>query len=168
MSRRSGTTLLELLVVITVGTAVTGMAVGLLGLALHFRRETQSRLQATAAVERLDRQFREDCHAALDCQPLAAADGWSLALTGDAVVEYRFHPGRVERVERAGEKVRGRETFVLKKGAEGMIRLIPEGDARIACLELTGSEQVKPLVEARPVRIEAALGLDHRFSVETR
>ena len=69
MIGRRGVSLIEILVLMTIGSTLMGIAVGSLHLLLKMDRNTRQRRQLQASEARLADQFRRDVHAALRMKP---------------------------------------------------------------------------------------------------
>ena len=69
-----GFSLVEMIVVITVGTALTGLAVTTLGSLMHASRAMDDHGYRIATIRRLADQFRDDVHAAAKSQSLSVKE----------------------------------------------------------------------------------------------
>lgn len=175
MKRRKGFSLVEVLVAIAVASLMLATAVGLLYALIEMDRTSREHLRLRTAAARLADRFRRDVHAAvrLTGPPAAAEDGaeaavaWELELPPDRAVEYRLEEDSLLRTERAeGEAVK-REWFGLPPHAAASIRISAGQSPPIVSLRIAPDGQSPAEPPAwRPVRIDAALALDHRFENE--
>jgi hypothetical protein len=114
-------------------------------------------------ADRLADRFRQDCHAAVAFRALDSGAGWQLVLPDAATIDYRPAPGGLDRIERGDDRVRHRDTFALRPGMGISLTLEEDEDPAVVRLELEPPDDAVRPVPARPVRIVAVLGLDHRF-----
>jgi prepilin-type N-terminal cleavage/methylation domain-containing protein len=173
MHQRRGFTLVEVLVVITVSSVIMGIAVTLLYGLLLTQRTARDHLHRCHELDRLAEQFRRDVHLATTHNGADLTAGWQCHLPADRTVTYRAEPGGLVRVEHQGQVVRQRESFALPPNSVASIEVTnSRKDGRgpaIASLLVTpagdnpGTSAQGPPA-ARPVRIDAVLGRDHRFS----
>ena len=164
MSRR-GTTLIEMIAVITVGAVMLGIGVCMLHVLWRAERTGRDRVHQASVSARLAEQFRSDvCEAVRylppqDKQPTQ----WQFALPGDRVVTYRALPGEVRRDQRTADKLVRQESYVLPSGCSAAIAV--QGEAAPAVASLVIAADAAPLAADREFRVtEAVLGKDHRFT----
>jgi len=162
-ARRSGYTLLEMVIVMVAAAAVTGVAVGALALGYRIHHASRGHLYAATVVDRLADRFRQDCHAAVGFRALDSGAGWQLVLPDAETIDYRPAPGGLDRIEQSDGRVRHRDTFALRPGLDVNFTLEEDEQPAVVRLELEPSGDAVRPVPARPVRIVAVLGLDHRF-----
>ena len=170
MKRQRGFTLIEMLVVASLGSTLAGIAVFLL-YALRTNHDAgREHLECCRGINRLAEQFREDVHSTgktapqgkdteIDLLPDGANDGAS-----NAMVRYQCLDDRIERSELQGDKVVRRESYVLGPDMEGSIKTQAQGNATIVSIAILPKEQGERLYHASPQRIEAVLGLDARLT----
>lgn len=171
MKRRSGFMLIELLVVITVGSVMMGIAVGLLYTLMQMDGKSRESTQDLSGIARLAEQFRADVHAASAWMPLeqpsqgAGYPGWKLQCTGDREIEYHAKQGTLYRTETAGGQARSRESYHLPAGTVVAIQS-PEPAAvpGLLCLDIVPDRSLPVNAGARPRCIEAVLGMNHRYA----
>jgi prepilin-type N-terminal cleavage/methylation domain-containing protein len=162
MSRR-GWTLIELLVVIAVSTVLMGIAVTTLCTLMQAEHNGRGHISRTATIARLAEQFRRDVRAAL---PPAAGKGepkdqWQFALPDDRTVTYQALAGEVERSESLGGKPVRRESYILSADCSAEIGLPTDAAPATASLVITSRGSAS--ATSHEIRIEASLGMDHRF-----
>ncbi len=165
MRFRRGYTLVELMIVLTVGTAMLMIAVSVLYLLQKTQGNLRQRLSAGRSVARLADQFRGDVHAASRIErgtdkAAPAAVVWNLDISPDTVVVYQLRAAGVRRVQIASSG-RIQDDFPLPPGMGATITA-PEGPSTLAVLRLEAGDVSAG--RSRPVVIEALLGLDRRHS----
>lgn len=144
--------------VLTIGTLLTAITVGLLHALLQTGHAARDQLHQRATLRRLADTFRRDVHAAVAFQPAERnaephRPTWQLTLRGDDRVEYRLEPGNLIRNALTGDAIRTRESFTLPPGTTVSMQLQPGGRSDIVVLLIVPG-----------TRIEAALGTDRRFT----
>jgi hypothetical protein len=161
---RSGTTLVEMLVSITVAGAIAAAAVSLIAVLLRADVAAREKLRERASVSRLARQFRADVRTALaaesaDAEPDAGRPLVRLALAGGGAVEYRLGDERIVREETAAQGARRVEAFALPK--PGRARVTTSAGPRGTMVRLTIEDGADPVgrPSGRVVEIDAALGV---------
>jgi len=134
MKKRSGFTLVELLVVISLLAIILPMAGGTVFFLLRAQSQSADALRDAMAITQLSHVFRTDVHAARSARVAGnspADQGVVLDLDGARVIEYRTEPSDfVSRIVRRGETVERRERFRV-----GPVRprfAIAEGGSEIA------------------------------------
>jgi type II secretory pathway pseudopilin PulG len=167
MKRRDGHTLVELLAVIAVASAIVGVAVTTLHSVLEAEATARQRLQVRTAVARLARQFRHDVHAArtltrVNQGTAAAGTEWQFQMEPGQTVRYRLEDGRLIRTETAAGEIRGRDVFFLPD-ERGAVIEPPSEAARIATLRIS-PHRPSAASGRQAVRIDAWLGMNGRFS----
>lgn len=167
---RRGYSLVEMLGAMAVLLVVLGASVALIDRLLKLDGAARDHRRALATAGRLARAFRSDAHAAAFAMTPPGADrsAAELRLRGpsDHDVVYQFDRGTVTRLESVeGLPARG-ETFRLP-GRAGHFEIQEEGPGVLAALvvawPLGRSPTNSSANEARNWRVEAAVGLDHRF-----
>jgi prepilin-type N-terminal cleavage/methylation domain-containing protein len=162
--RRRGFTLVEMLVVMTVGSVMFGIGVGVLHLLFQIERAGRDRVQQTRVLARLAEQFRADVNAAE--RPISAQGNrpsqWQFAMTGDRLVTYRALPGRLDRDEQVAGKLVRQESYALPTGCSATISVEREAKPPVASLII--ARESTPLAAGHEMRVAARLGKDHRFT----
>ncbi len=189
--RRRGFSLIEMLAVLAVGSVLMAVAAGLLHTLMAIQQSGYHQFKDRRALDRLARQFREDVHAATAIEPQADgknSPGWKLPLGTNLSVEYRVAPDGVHRIELEAKRTVRRELYELAEGSHVDMSL--GGDKRLATLRVIARQPAEsqaaaaagaskqsaaqgdsstgaaigPAVRNNAVRIDAVLGLDHRFA----
>jgi prepilin-type N-terminal cleavage/methylation domain-containing protein len=160
---RRGYNLIEMIVVMTIGTVLMGIGVTLLAVLLKAEQNGRSHVEHNASLARLDDQFRGDVHAAA-VRPAADQKQlgvWQWTLADGHAVKYACKPGVVDREEWDENKIIGRDSFYLPKDASATIAVEAKGAA--ACVRLVVILAEPPAADGREIRIEALLGRDRRL-----
>ncbi|HEY4310663.1 MAG TPA: prepilin-type N-terminal cleavage/methylation domain-containing protein [Pirellulales bacterium] len=162
--RAAGFTLVEVVVAVSMASAVMGGAAVLLQGVWRVERSTRHHAQNLAADYRLAEAFRSDAHQAqVDAlQQLAqveSADKIVLALEDGRTIEYSAGPAQVERVVKRGDEIAGRDTFLLKPSSTVRWQARAEDAPMISMLVCAplGFEQLE-LAEIRTTRTDALVG----------
>lgn len=151
--KRSGFSLLEMLVAMTVGTAVVAIAVTILQALFEVQRTSRDEFRLQQTLERLGEQFRDDAHRAVD---LVASE---FRLAPDHRVQYQATGDTLLRIERKQGSAARREAYRLARGS--ILSIALSEDRKIAVLRIS-SRALPGEPQPRPVRIDALLGLEHR------
>ena len=182
MKRRSGFTLIEMLVVITMGATIMATAVGLLYTFFEADRKGREHVACGETLVRLETDFRGDAHAAATVDlpsPLArvgrGAGGEGVLPAGqnsaaeftfagsNRKVRYREAPDGLVREERQADAVTKREAYRLPSPMRIVFNL-ENGSPSIVSIQIGSGVRRGEPVDGPPVRIDAAMGSDHRFS----
>jgi hypothetical protein len=145
-------------------------AVGLLHSIFGVDRTTRDRAAGQQMLRRLAADFRDDAHAAVKFTAVdAVVDGkkspaWEFQMPqADRKVRYQAVSNRLVREEQAGGKTVRREAYRLPDGSATSIRL-ETGPPSLATLRIAAGAAGENLSGALSLRIDAALGSDHRFA----
>ncbi len=166
MRSRRGFSLIELLIVLSVGTAMLMVAMSVLYMLKETQVTMRQRLTEGRMITRLADQFRDDVHAASRIErvsgeaPSPDKAVWQFAVGPDTVVRYEVGDGAVRRARLAGtDKIQ--EDYRLPAG---MIATISgaEGDSALAALRFAARDP--NVVQRRPVQIEAVLDFANRHT----
>jgi hypothetical protein len=169
-SRRSGVSLVETLVVMSVAGVMMGLAIKTIHLLLGAEHEATKSVRYAASVTRLARAFREDLHAARAVELPAAEPGKPGALvvsTAAGQIRYELGSHVATRVETAGTGEAIRDAFYFppgsrlqfaREGEPGLIRLTVEMPLSPPVAPTKDAETPSPsmrvlTIEAAPSRV---------------
>jgi type II secretory pathway component PulJ len=173
MAKRAGHTLVELIVVIGMSGVIMATAVGLLLSLFKLDQSSREHCAVHQSLARLEADFRADAHAATSlAQSEGQATGREIPGEGkkgpgwefrfpqpDRTVRYAWRSGGLVREEHAGKAVL-RDAYRLPPGSTASFeRSPPIVSLRIVCGTPSGDA-----ANGRAIRIDAALGHDHRFA----
>ncbi|MHB8901968.1 MAG: prepilin-type N-terminal cleavage/methylation domain-containing protein [Thermoguttaceae bacterium] len=163
---RRGFSLVELLVVLSVSTAMLMVAMSVLYLLKQTQVASRQRLDAARMLTRLSDRFRADAHGAsrlewvADDAALTDATAWKFTLDRDTTVVYEIRTEGVRRLE-TGSRGSVRDDYRLPPRMAVTITP-PAENSTLATLRLEAPNPAGgPL---RRVRVEAVLGLEGRHS----
>lgn len=168
MKRPHGFTLVEMLVVMAMGSVLTAVAIGLIVTMLRSEDVARNHLHQSAVQSRLADQFRRDVHAADAIDVDDSGVVWTLALGPEHTVTYRADSNWLERSETGnpqstdpnGQRL---ETYVLPPDHTAMLEMPKQTDPQIVGLSIVPTSKT---IDARPrpiVRFEALLSADRRY-----
>jgi type II secretory pathway pseudopilin PulG len=166
MRRRRGFFLIEMLIVMTIGIALSGIAILMLYALMINHNTGREHLEYSRTVNRLAEQFRSDVHA----MQKTSASGTDTEIdlmseaANDAKVRYQCSDGQIDRSELQGEKTVRQESYVLGTDMEASIKTQEQGGATIVSIAILPKPQTDKFYHAFPSRIEAVLGRDLRLT----
>ncbi|NQU24751.1 MAG: prepilin-type N-terminal cleavage/methylation domain-containing protein [Candidatus Nealsonbacteria bacterium] len=162
MKRRRGFSLIELVVVISVGSVLLGVTVGVFHLLFRMEHTARQYVHQSAVTAQLADRFRRDVHQAVDAT-VADDDAGQLTLSPGHTIVYQPRPGELVRVERIDGADRCRETFSLPPQTTVSMEIADVAGSRLVRLRLVsqGSSGSAP---GRELCIEALLASDHRYA----
>ncbi len=158
LSPRRGKTLIEMLVLISVLSAILSVVAMTLVALFKTDRQILRDLDQATALARLSGKFRSDAHAASSCQ---IGQSCQLALPDGRVIHYLAAPREIAREIRRGEVVEHRDAFLLPSAAAVRFELPAESAGRLVRLSIAAAPDSDRayLTAIRPAVIEAAVGL---------
>jgi prepilin-type N-terminal cleavage/methylation domain-containing protein len=167
MNRRRGFSLIEMLVVITIGATLSGIAVLMLHALLRSHNTGREHLEYARTINRLAEQFRADVHAMQQAMP--AGDEMVFELSplpaNDTIIRYKCLERRIDRSELQGGQIVSQDSFMLPLDMAASIKTELQQDVSIARIAISPKDNISPkLYRAAPIRIEAVLGRDSRLS----
>ena len=160
--QRRGTSLVELMVVVTIsGMIFSGAAV-----CLHSMYRADQRLrheaQHRSAVVRLARQFRTDAHLAVGAQEGDDRPGGAQALVlsgpSQRTIEYRVQGSEILRTVKDGEQLLHRDAFRLERGVR-VAWQVEDGPRPMAAVQIERASPAGGGTAGVQNRIEAAVGV---------
>jgi prepilin-type N-terminal cleavage/methylation domain-containing protein len=166
MIRRQAFTLIEMLVAITVGSALTGIGVFMLMTLLRGQNIAREHLEYRKTLNVLAKQFRDDIHASHKSAPINGETSFDLLPNSaeGTTIRYQCLPDRIDRTELQGDKIVRTESYMLLANLESNIDVQAQDDATIASIRIRPKIQTPKLKYPTPIRIDAVLGLDSQFS----
>jgi prepilin-type N-terminal cleavage/methylation domain-containing protein len=173
-SARSGFTLLEVLIVLSAVAALLGLCAVSIQLLFRLSADSQSRLTAAMAIDRLARQLRADVHgceaARLATNEKAAAQPPDLRLSIEPGHEVTYRPTAesVVRTESQAGKTTRREEYAFGRSRIARFELRDDLPRRWVVLVLSAGSERKGSDAPRPVEVIALEGKDRRFHDGTK
>lgn len=160
---RNGTTLVELLVVISVCSVVVGVSGVLLHSIYRVDKDTRLAIESEAAVDRLSLQFRRDAHAASRAELLTVEKGAAAGVVfrgpAELTVEYRRRGRAIVRTAKSLDKVVHTDSYGLPAGTE-LVWKLDAGQPSVAAVQIARPPQRGVKLPAIPQqRLEAVVGL---------
>jgi type II secretory pathway pseudopilin PulG len=165
LNHRHGTSLIEMLIVISVWSVVIGVLAVLLGQLLRAGNVARAAVEQQVALARLQRQFASDVREATSDQMPEEEGKEAVRLLFDEnhSVSYVLGERDLRRLERRGGEVVSREAFRL--GSQVQVRVDRIGSGVSVLQMKVAHADGDPSVESRPLALFAApLGADHRFA----
>lgn len=166
MRSRNGFSLVELLIVMSVGTAMLMVAMSVLYLLKETQNNVRQRLASGRRVTRLADQFRDDVHDAsrVERVPNETSSStetiWRFTIQPDTVVRYEIGDDEVRRIRTTGDR-KIHEDYRLPAGVRASL-LSPASESSITTLRF---ETADPGGEGtRPIQIDAVLGFANRYA----
>ena len=163
LNHRQGTSLIEMLIVISVWSVVIGVLAVLLGQLLP-GNVARAAVEQQDALARLQRQFASDVREATSDQMPEEEGKEAVRLLFDEnhSVSYVLGERDLRRLERRGGEVVSREAYRL--GSQVQVRVDRIGTGVSVLQMKVAHADGDPSVESRPLALFAApLGADHRF-----
>jgi hypothetical protein len=159
-----------LLCVIAVSSVVTSILFVYLQGCFQSEQRLRDELTSRVAMNQLATRFRRDAHQAISVETTDDAQTGVVACSLDLPQQYRVlyacDETAVTRMTERDGSVVGRERYTLPKGTAARWATQSTGDARLVTLHLrpkSVSDRPRPAA-GRVLRIDAALGLDRRFT----
>lgn len=165
MKSRRAFSLVELIIVLSVGTAMLMLAMSVLYMLKQTQVDMRQRLTDARTITRLADRFREDVHAASRMERVSGEAStpdtvvWQFTCEPDSVVRYELTQHRVHRSQTAGKTIH--DDYRLPAESRVVIRP-PEPASSLVELRLEAADATT--ADFRPIQIEAVLGLANRHS----
>ncbi|MBI3862956.1 MAG: hypothetical protein HY290_13780 [Planctomycetia bacterium] len=172
LARRAAHSLTEVLVVMTVASAMIGMSGTMIHRLLAAEHEATRAARFAVSLARLSRTFRADIHAA---RSVELADDENAApvlvakLEDGHTIRYELDANLATRIEFKDGSQSHRDVFHFAPGSQ--LRVRGGGEGKMVRFELDLAASGGDLKAGRPSRtlaIEAALARDHRFESESK
>jgi type II secretory pathway pseudopilin PulG len=122
MKRRSAYTLVELTVVMSMGSTLLFVAVGLLHQAMTLASASQAQARQHRELDRLARQFRLDVHRAAECSVVPPLQ-LGLVMPDQSQVRYEVRDNRILRRQSIAGQSDSGDSFLLASGATANFEL---------------------------------------------
>jgi prepilin-type N-terminal cleavage/methylation domain-containing protein len=155
---RSGFTLIELAVVVTLTSVVLTLSAATIITLFRVERQFAGDAAQDFALARLASHWRADAHQATTAKMDA---GCELILPGGRTIRYTFASPAVIREVRRGDQLEHRDAFVLTRRSVAEFSVEPSGDGKIVQL-MVEPAQIPERAHSTPVRpltIAAAVDL---------
>jgi hypothetical protein len=168
MSNRRGASLVELLVVITTGMIVVGLAVTMVRSLVDANRAAESHLVRNGAVRRLCESFRVHVRAARAAESAAEDQALRLKLSFEdgREVEFRSEEQVVVRTERDRGTDRRRESYTLPANSTARFEVQSDDGTTIVRLIINQAPNRPSEAASREFVALATLDHDHRFEAK--
>jgi hypothetical protein len=170
---RSGSTLVEMLIVISVASVMLGVSVCTIHVLLEAEHEAARSVRFDTSVARLAQAFRGDMHASRQVELPASEPGKPivlLATANDRQIRYELDAHLATRIETEGGRQVHREMYYFPQHSRMRFECQPDHTLVLLEIDMQSARMAtRPLASAAnegPIRrftIEAALGRDNRF-----
>lgn len=171
---RSGTTLVEMLIVISVAAVMMGVSVRIIHLLLGAEYEAARAVRFNTSVARLTQAFRSDMHASTQVELPESDPGKPIVLMATVdggQIRYELDAHLATRIESdALREVVHREVYYFPPHSRMRFEHQPSRKFVVLKIDMAAGGSGTRAVSAgatdgttRPLAIEAALGRDHRF-----
>ena len=161
--RSRGTTLVELLVVISVCSVIMSASGVLLHGMYRADKETRQAIAADASVARFSLQLRRDAHASDEVSLVTEASGKTGGImfraAGQPSTEYRWQGTEVVRTVKESDKTVHRDSFMFEPGTSVIWQLPPSGSPLVAVQISRLPRRGVKMDSILQQRIEAVIGL---------
>lgn len=170
VKKRRGASLVELLVVMSLGAGLLTTTAVVLHRVMHSHGKTRHFLDASRSALRLSDQFRSDVHRArkVTKDNLDAPIVVRLELGAADIVEYTHEGGVVRRTELKQDKVASREEYIFPANSKLIIRELPSPPLVSLSISSTPGDAGGPAQQgfatAVYLLIEAQAGRDSRYT----
>ncbi|MBC8353048.1 MAG: prepilin-type N-terminal cleavage/methylation domain-containing protein [Planctomycetes bacterium] len=160
-ARRTGFTLVELLVVLTVFTFLLASVALAIGTLFRAQGELQNELAQATVASRIAAQLRADAHFATSAEMIEEGDVdiVRLVLPNATKVDYATHPRRIIRTVTTSESETHREVFSMLEGTTTSWDISTETPVFITMTMSYRSPELREgVARPRQSRVEASVG----------
>jgi hypothetical protein len=161
-SRRRGTSLVELLVVLFLMTTVFGLIAGISRQLFLAERASRAATVRWPAIADLATRFRSDVHTATSGSLIddEGQPGMELSLSENGKVVYGLADGHMQRLETDAKGIEGRDTYRLPEGSS-VTWTIRDEPTKVAVMSLALPKDSRSDADEFPlvIHIEANLGV---------
>jgi prepilin-type N-terminal cleavage/methylation domain-containing protein len=163
--KRRAFTLIEMVAVIAISSAMMGGGVVMLVALLKNEGSSRKHLELCKTLTRLDEQFRIDAHAANSASVNEKGDALELTLPepSKTLIRYLRGPAEISREEIEGEKTLRRESYPLPQEVKTSLEKKTEGAITTLVLHVEPKQVAESKIRYPTTRIEAVLAKDLRF-----
>lgn len=155
--RHRGITLVEMAVVIPLGSALLGILVVLLHSVFHYQTMVAREDRCRATYIRLATCLRADARAAERAAPLPDAQAGCEFLAAGRRVQYRLQSDALQRNQYQGDRLTQRDVFPLPPGGQGSF-VLPKAREDMLQLRVSVDVDSRTALVPLPWCIEAAVG----------
>lgn len=168
--KRRAFTLIEMVAVIAISSAMLGGGVVMLIALLKNEGSSRKHLELCKTLTRLDDQFRIDAHAGNSASVDEKGDTLELTLPAPSKTLIRYHrePAEISREEIEGDKTLRRESYPLPEEVKTSLGKKTEGSITTLVLQVEPKLDTESKIRYPSTRIEAVLAKDLRFEQETK
>lgn len=155
MKQRNGSTLIELVLSMSAGSAVMLLAISLVHQTMMLTERSRHRSDSSRTLDQLAQNFRRDVHLATD---LKIDEEGTLALNGadDSKITYVVQNNSVIRLRKLTSDESEQERFQLAEDASAIFQVIQVPDR--ATLTVRGETGLQETMQRVDLHVEAVLG----------
>jgi len=157
-SLRTGKTLLEAVVIISIMSLIVGLAATSLATLFRLRQQMSRDSEQAAALARLGTRLRQDIHEAVAVE---LNDDCSLALADGRSIRYSYSAPSMVREVKRDETVVHRDRFLLPRSASAEFSRNSDSPGKLVRLSIRPTEvRTRRIEMPRTTTIEAVVGLN--------
>jgi hypothetical protein len=163
---RSGRSLIEVVVMLTVLSVVLGLSTTALATLFRVKQQFARDAEQAATISRLDLRLRADAHEAVSA---SAEDGCTFMLADGRTIHYAFETPAMIRQVRQGDAILHRDSFRLPRNAA--VTFQREGDSPRSLIRLSVGTSDTPKFTRdlpRTATTEAAVGIGPQLAQTAR
>ena len=155
MKRRNGSTLIELVLSMSAGSAVMLLAISLVHQTMILTERSRHRSDSSRTLDQLAQNFRRDVHLATDLK-IDAEGTLNLIGADDSQITYVVQNNSVVRLRKHNSDENGQERYQLAEDASAIFQVIPKPDR--ATLTVRGETGLQETMLRVDLHVEAVLG----------